>query len=137
MKLTTITFAILAVLCCNCGTCRDTTMKQLNALNETTRTAIKEVRPILKKRCRLEVEMCTAKKPPIRDPNKCPKYLACDRQRGEIYRVANGIHVSVATAALAISVGDQSGAAAILVSATSAGLRLKNLIQKTKLLDGI
>ena len=121
-----------------------TTQKQLNALNETVSATMKMAHPALEKNEAAAIDACkragTMKPPAIPSldtwAEQCPGFKKLWGPHKMLTQVAQGIHAAVGAAGLAILVGNEKGAKAILTKLlTSAVPRLQELLGQSGLLN--
>jgi len=122
-----------------------TVQKQANALNEAVASTMKQAHPALERRESEAIDACKkagTMKPPA-DPKdldawaqQCPGFLRLWGNHKALTQVAQGIHVAVGVAGLALLVGNEKGAKAILTKLlTSAVPRLQELLGQSGLLN--
>jgi len=122
-----------------------TVQKQANALNEAVASTMKQAHPALERRESEAIDACKkagTMKPPA-DPKdldawaqQCPGFLKLWNIHKALTQVAQGIHVAVGTACLALLAGQEVEAKAILAKLLVVAVpKMRELLQKSGLLE--
>jgi len=112
-----IRFAVLLLMVALCSSCAMSNLQRINLANDSVHGLTKTVMPAVDAKCRAAAEKCKADG--IAKWADCKPTVECSKWRDGYYKLANGIHMSAASAAVLTAIGKGDGLKQLAVKVTA------------------